>query len=116
MAKRKKVPLYVKKIRQAFGRKLAQETRKRHKKDLNEVLKKGKVETYGDVYAIVNGLSGMAKRIAVAAHVLHLASFHNMTPQQIIENLEPKKEQKKKANAEEKSGNTESTASKEKEK
>jgi hypothetical protein len=87
---KKKQPKYVRELRQEIGREIAKKTRERRRKELAEVVAKDKVETYGDICAIFNGLSKRAKDSAVLNRIFMLARLGNR-PTEIIKIMEPKK-------------------------
>jgi hypothetical protein len=87
---KKKQPKYVRELKQEIGREIAKKTRERRRKEFIAVMAKDKVETYGDIWAIFNGLSKKAKDSAVAQRIFTLARLGNR-PKEIVEILEPKK-------------------------
>jgi alkylated DNA nucleotide flippase Atl1 len=72
---------------------MVRRTREIRKKAFAEVMEKEKVETYGDIFAIIDGLSRRAKEVAVYGRIKYLATL-GRSPKQIIEIMEPEKEKR----------------------
>jgi alkylated DNA nucleotide flippase Atl1 len=70
---------------------MARHTREARKKAFAEVMGKEKVETYGDIFAILDGLSRRAKEAVVYGRIHHFVAL-GRSPKQIIDIMEPKKE------------------------
>jgi len=87
---KKKQPKYIREFNQEIRREIARKARKRKREELAEVMTKDKAETYGDVYAIFNGLSKKAKDWAVLDRIFTLSSL-GKNPTEIIKMMEPKK-------------------------
>jgi hypothetical protein len=72
---------------------MAKRVREARKKAFAEVMGKEKVETYGDIFAILDGLSRRAKEAVVWGRINYLAA-QGRSPKQIIDIMEPKKEKR----------------------
>ena len=86
---KKRQPKYILEFKQKIAREIAQNTRKRRREELSKVMTKDKVETYGDIIAIFNGLSRRAKDSAVLCRIYTLATFLK-SPKEIIKTMEEK--------------------------
>jgi len=87
---KKSQPKYLREFKQKITREIAQKIRKRRREELLEVIAKDKVETYGDINAIFNGLSKRAKDRAVLDRIFTLVSL-GKRPTEILEIMEVKK-------------------------
>jgi Ca2+-binding EF-hand superfamily protein len=83
----------VRKLRKEMAQELAKRTRERKKEALKQVLSKEKVETYGDIFAIFDGLSKKAVEKTALDKIFTLAHLGN-SPAEIIKLMEPKKDTK----------------------
>jgi hypothetical protein len=81
---------YIRDLKRQVAINCAKRTREWKKKAFKDVMAKGKVETYGDVCEIFNGLSRHAIEIAVYNRIMSLAAI-GKTPGEIIEIMEPKR-------------------------
>jgi hypothetical protein len=73
---------------------LAKRTRERKKKAFGEVVAKGKVETWGDIFAVLDMLSAGAKEKAAFDRILTFMGM-GYGPERIIEAMEMKRPPKK---------------------
>lgn len=91
---KKKQPKGVRELKQEIGREIARRTRERRQKEFAEVITKDKVETYGDICAIFDGLSKKAKDSAVLDRIFTFARLGN-SPTEILKIMEPEKQKEK---------------------
>jgi len=77
-------------IKQKIAREVAQKIRKQRREEFSVVMAKNKIETYGDIFAIFNGLSKKAKDRAVIDKIYLLAKCGE-SPAEIIKTMEVKK-------------------------
>jgi hypothetical protein len=92
MAKRESK--YIRDLKRQLATNQAKRAREAKKKSFEEVMAKEKVETYGDIIGIFNGLSRNAIDLAAYHRIAELARFRK-TPLEIIEIMEPKKPSRK---------------------
>jgi hypothetical protein len=81
---------YIRDLKADINRKVAKDMRERREKAFTEVMEKESVKTYGDIFAILAGLSRGAKDLAVFKRIEYLASL-NYSPKKIVEIMELKK-------------------------
>jgi hypothetical protein len=80
----------IRNIRKKIAQDQAKRTRARKKEAFEKVLSKEKVETYGDIFAIFDGLSKKAVEKTAFDKIFTLAHLGN-SPAKIIELMERKK-------------------------
>jgi anthranilate/para-aminobenzoate synthase component I len=85
----------VRNLKRQMTAKCAKLVRERKRNEFEAVVAKGKVETYGDVFAIYDKLSGRAKRYAAFVRIETLASL-GYSPEKIFEIMESKSPSQKK--------------------
>ncbi|MDR1175349.1 MAG: hypothetical protein LBK83_07770 [Treponema sp.] len=80
---------FIRDLEKKMAADMARRTREAKKKAFAEVMGKEKVKTYGDIFAILDGLSRKAKEMAAYGRIQHFAML-GRSPKQIVEIMEPK--------------------------
>jgi hypothetical protein len=83
-------PKRLREFKQKIAQEVAQKIRQQRREELSRLMAKDKVETYGDIIAIFNGLSRKAKDSAVLGRIYSLAKLGE-SPTEIMKTMEPKK-------------------------
>jgi hypothetical protein len=84
---------FIREFKKKMAVDMAKRTREARKKAFAEVMGKEKAETYGDIFAIFDGLSRRAKEAVVYGRIKYFVAM-GRSPKQIIDIMEPKKEKK----------------------
>ena len=93
MTKRERALEFARDFNRDFNRKADKRLREEKKKAFEDVVAKGKIETHGDLFAVLGKLSRRAKEIAALNRIQVLAGM-GYDPVKIIELMEPKKRKK----------------------
>jgi hypothetical protein len=80
---------YIRDLKRKIAADCAKRIRESKKKAFDDVVAKGKIETYGDLFAVSGKLSKRAKEIAALNRIQVLAGM-GYDPVKIIELMEPK--------------------------
>jgi rRNA processing protein Krr1/Pno1 len=94
MTKRERALNFAREFKRTVAKEVAKRERESKRKAFADVVAKGKIETYGDLFAILGKLSRRAKDYAAINEVQRLASM-GYDPKKIVEFLEPKKRPQK---------------------
>jgi hypothetical protein len=90
MTKRERALNFAREFKRTVAKEAAKRERESKRKAFEDVVAKGKIETYGDLFAILEKLSRRAKEYAALNEIQRLASM-GCGPAKIVEFLEPKK-------------------------
>jgi hypothetical protein len=94
MTKRERALNFAREFKRTVAKDAAKRERESKRKAFADVVAKGKIETYGDLFAILGKLSRRAKEYAAYGEIRRLASM-GYDPAKIVELMEPKKPPRK---------------------